>query len=40
MRAIMTPAVDALWVNREPASTLTAYNEQVNLLFETSMHES
>ena len=37
--AIMTPAVEALWANREPASTLTKYNEQVNLLFETSTHE-
>lgn len=40
VRAIMTPAVDALWVDREPASTLTSYNDQVNLLFETSTHEN
>lgn len=36
---IMTPAVEALWANRVPASTLTDYNKQVNLLFETSTHE-
>ncbi|MDU6150684.1 MAG: sugar ABC transporter substrate-binding protein [Actinomyces urogenitalis] len=39
VKAIMTPGVDALWVDREPASTLTAYNEQVNLLFKTSAKE-
>ena len=32
----MTPATDDIWTNRVPASTLTGYNEQVNLLFETS----
>ena len=37
--AIMKPATDDLWANRVPASTLTKYNEQVNLLFETSKHE-
>ena len=37
--AIMKPATDDLWANRVPASTLTTYNEQVNLLFETSKHE-
>lgn len=37
--AIMTPAVEALWADRVPASTLTQYNEQVNLLFETSTHD-
>lgn len=37
--AIMTPAVEALWADRVPASTLTRYNEQVNLLFETSTHD-
>ena len=35
----MKPATDDLWANRVPASTLTEYNEQVNLLFETSKHE-
>ena len=37
--AIMKPAADALWAERKPASTLTDYNEQVNLLFETSTHD-
>ncbi len=37
--AIMKPATDDLWTNRVPASTLTKYNEQVNLLFETSAHD-
>lgn len=36
VKAIMTPATDDIWTNRVPASTLTGYNEQVNLLFETS----
>ncbi|QPL04776.1 MULTISPECIES: ABC transporter substrate-binding protein [Actinomyces] len=36
--AIMQPATDDLWANRVPASTLTKYNDQVNLLFETSTH--
>ncbi|WP_172121119.1 ABC transporter substrate-binding protein [Actinomyces faecalis] len=39
VKAIMTPGIDALWVERKPASTLTAYNEQVNLLFQTSTKE-
>ncbi|WP_136314021.1 ABC transporter substrate-binding protein [Actinomyces procaprae] len=38
VNAIITPAVDAVWVDRVPASTLSGYNEQVNLLFETSAH--
>lgn len=38
VRAIMTPAVEDVWANRVPASTLTGYNDQVNLLFETSSH--
>ena len=37
--AIMKPATDDLWANRVPASTLTKYNEQVNLLFKTSKHK-
>ena len=37
--AIMKPATDDLWANRVPASTLTTYNEQVNLLFKTSKHQ-
>ena len=37
--AIMKPATDDLWTNRVPASTLTKYNEQVNLLFETSARD-
>ncbi|MDO4242705.1 MAG: sugar ABC transporter substrate-binding protein [Actinomyces sp.] len=39
VRAIMTPAVEDVWANRVPASTLTGYNDQVNLLFETSTHD-
>lgn len=39
VRAIMTPATEDVWANRVPASTLTAYNDQVNLLFETSTHD-
>ena len=39
MGAIMKPATDDLWANRVPASTLTKYNEQVNLLFKTSKHK-
>ena len=27
-----------IWANRVPASTLTEYNRQVNLLFDTSTH--
>ncbi|CAM2745571.1 sugar ABC transporter substrate-binding protein [Actinomyces slackii] len=38
VKAIVTPAIDAVWADRVPASTLTEYNEQVNLLFETSSH--
>lgn len=38
VKAIMTPAIEAVWANRVPASTLTEYNRQVNLLFETSTH--
>ncbi|WP_127841753.1 ABC transporter substrate-binding protein [Actinomyces wuliandei] len=37
--AIMTPAMEDVWANGVPASSLTGYNEQVNLLFETSTHE-
>ena len=37
--AIMKPATDDLWTNRVPASTLTKYNEQVNLLFKTSARD-
>ena len=37
--AIMKPATDNLWANRVPASTLMKYNEQVNLLFETSARD-
>lgn len=35
----MTPAMEDVWTNRVPASTLTGPNDQVNLLFETSTHE-
>lgn len=34
--AILTPAMDALWAERQPAATLSAANRQINLLFETS----
>ncbi|WP_448760379.1 ABC transporter substrate-binding protein [Actinomyces oricola] len=37
--AIMTPGLDEVWTERVPASTLTKYNDQVNLLFETSTHD-
>lgn len=36
VKAIITPGIDDIWTNRVPASTLSAYNDQVNLLFETS----
>ena len=39
VKAIMTPAIEAVWANRAPASTLTEYNDQVNLLFDTSTHD-
>lgn len=39
IKAIMTPAMEDVWTNRVPASTLTGPNDQVNLLFETSTHE-
>lgn len=39
VKAIMTPAIEAVWANRVPASTLTEYNDQVNLLFDTSTHD-
>lgn len=39
VNAIIKPGVADVYVNRVPASTLTEYNEQVNLLFETSKKE-
>lgn len=36
--AILKPALDEVWAERRPASALTPYNEQLNLLFETSDH--
>ena len=36
--AIMSPAMEAVWSERLPASSLDEANEQINLLFETSSH--